>query len=146
MVAPLFLFFAGTFGLFGNFLLNHYLFNLLDLHFGRPNLVHYNIDFNFLRLFFLDQLSRDVLDFWLRVGCVDFPSDVDLDVLLAFEDGLHDFDVVIAEDGDIVIVLIEEGDVEGGWVDVELPADEGDDVVEGEGTRVEFHLLVELEY
>lgn len=83
-------------------------------------------------------------DFTLN-GRIELSDNVDLDIFFALEDCLHDFDIIAAEDGDIIIILIEEGDVKRFRGDVELLAGEVDDFFVVKCTSIEFDFFFEFE-
>jgi hypothetical protein len=134
MMSAISLFFACLFRLLCSLFLSHnsWFFHLL-LH---------KLDFDLIYRFYLHFrldlfLNLHFFNFLFRLG-IELSEHIDLDILFAFEDCLHDFDIFIAEDGDIIIVLIEEGDVECVRADVELFCDKVDDVLIDKVTGVEF--------
>lgn len=109
MMTPLFAVTERASGLFWCLLLNHNCLlrflldcNRLDfnhfwlLHFWFHNRDDFKLDLYFFHFFFLG--LRDI----------DFSRNIDLHIFLSFEESLHDVDVFIAQDSDIIIILIEE--------------------------------------
>jgi hypothetical protein len=112
MMTPLFAATERASGLFCCLFLNNYCLLRFFLNFGRPDfnylgLIHFwflngndfKLDLYLFHFFFLVQRGNDL------------SSNVDLHILLSFEKSLHDVDVFIAQDSDIIIILVEEGDV-----------------------------------
>ena len=119
------------------------IFNHHDLHSLLLNLFFHFL-LNLLLNFFLN-LRFNLLLWNFNGNFGHFPDvslHVDFDVLLSLKDGLHDLHILIAEECDIVIILIEEGEFERGRVDAVLLYHKGHDAVVVDGLGEELDVLV----
>ena len=140
--------------LFNNFLFNNNHFNDFFLHLGWLNLdlFHLNLNLNWLLNFgdlnFFDFLNVNYFLFWFylrNINVVDFSFHINLHILFAFKDSLHDLDVLIAQNGNLIIFLVEEGQLKGAGFDIELLLGKGHDIVVVQLSSIQLNEVVEFE-
>ena len=133
--------------LFYNYLFNNYFFFFnLDWLFLNFRLLNLN---GFFRLGDLNLFDfwNDYFLIWFYLGninIINFSFHINLHILLSLKHCLHNLDVLVAEDGDLVIILIEEGELKGGGFDIELLFSKGSNVIILESGRVEPNHLIEF--
>ena len=148
MMTPLFVVTERAFRLFWYLFFNHHCVLRFFLDFIDFN----RLDFNHLRFFHLCFLNGNDFKFdlnlfyffYLGQRDMNVSSNINLHIFLSFEESLHDINVFITQDSDIIIILIEEGDVQGRRNDIEFFADEGNNFIVLDTASKEFDFFFEL--
>ncbi len=142
------------------FLNNFFLFLFLYNHLFNNYLFLFNLDWLFLNFYLLnrDWFLRlgdlNLFDFynnyflsWFYFGninVVNFSFHINFHIFLSFKDCLHNLDILVAEDANLVIILIEEGELKGGGFDIELLSGKGSNAIILESGGVESNHLIEF--
>lgn len=105
-------------------------FNFLrdDLNF---HLFHFSFSklFNLLYYFYRSRYKFFLYFLWLWEK-IKFSININLNIFFAFKDSLHDFNIIVTEDSDVIIILIKERDMKCIWFDAKLFACKVDNSLE----------------